>query len=422
MADSFKNNREFVFVILTMLVIIARDVLQVPIPSFLLVGLITCSMIILPYEKNIPFLFFLLPLSCGIPGYTFLVAYVILVLKGPSLSPSQIIPIIVIILLELENELVGADRSTVVASISFISFMAIFFYFISKTDIVFDKGKALLFFCIGTVFCFSVIYYCMFSQYSVIDILSGRLRSGALGIVDNDVEQMEGHLAMNANTLAYFSICAFSCLFVSFNQLKIGKWLLWGLQALILVSGLLTFSRTYILTLALFFVAILFTTDIKHKIKYIVIGSVIAICVIIVFQQYIIEMFGSFLERGHDENIVTAGGRIGLFTFYNNAWSKDLEYILFGAGTINHIKVLQGYNAIHNGLQQIWVSLGIIGLMTFIIPAARYLKQYYKSYSKYLIIPFFVTLVFDQSIQSINPYPLVFPLMISLLTLQMDES
>lgn len=144
---------------------------------------------------------------------------------------------------------------------------------------------------------------------------------------------------------------------------------------------------------------------------------ILGIIVAILCSDVLFNMYDTFLGRMEDSNMATAGGRTVLFELYNKAWLKDISYVVFGAGVVSYWETLNVYNAIHNGLQQIWVCLGVIGFLTYVMRVYIYL---YRCYVKNIILylPFFMTLLIDQSIQFLAPYPLV---LILLATLQMPR-
>ena len=195
------------------------------------------------------------------------------------------------------------------------------------------------------------------------------------------------------------------------------KWLFIVIIIVSLVAGLLSFSRTFVGVVFFFVILFIFLAKGKEKIKLIVALATLSIVVVVFCSDILLNMYDTFLGRMEDSNMDTAGGRTILFHLYNKAWLGDISYIIFGAGVVSYWDTLNVYNAIHNGLQQIWVCLGIIGFLTYIIRISIYL---YKCEEKNVVLylPFFATLLLDQSIQFLAPYPLV---LILLATLQLPK-
>lgn len=403
------------------LILIIRDIIGVNVSDFVLTGICALSMMTLKYEKMVYYIFFLFPIMCGAPGYIITIAYLLLVLKGPKLKSKQIVPLIIVALLEVINESFNNIEGLYTGMLSFLSFTAIFFYFLDERESLFSVRKCLIYYGLGATLTFIVIYSNMFIEYGLDAILTGMLRSGALGVADNDITKMQGHLAMNANTIAYLSVSVVTIFYVMLSQnikdIK-NKWLFIVIIIVSLVAGLLSFSRTFVGVVFFFAILFIFLAKGKEKIKLIVILATLSIVVVVFCSDILLNMYDTFLGRMEDSNMDTAGGRTILFQLYNKAWLGDISYIIFGAGVVSYWKTLHVYNAIHNGLQQIWVCLGIIGFLTYIVRISTYLYRCYIKKNVIIYLPFFATLLIDQSIQFLNPYPLV---LILLATLQLPK-
>ena len=403
-----------------MLMLALRDIAGIDFFNKLVIVASIVSMMCLKYENVVYFTFFMFPIMCGVPGYLITFAYIILVFKGPKLRSNQIVPLIIVTLLEIINEAFRGVEGLYMGMLSFLSFTAVFFYFLNERERTYSVIKCLTCYGVGATFTFIVIYSNMFVEYGLNAILGGMLRNGALGVVDNDVTKMTGHLAMNANTIAYISISVitiFSVLLIQSTMNKMTKRFYVSVIFVCLAAGLLSFSRTFVSVLALFIVSLILIVKGKRRIQIIGALMILGIIVAILCSDVLFNMYDTFLGRMEDSNMATAGGRTVLFELYNKAWLKDISYVVFGAGVVSYWETLNVYNAIHNGLQQIWVCLGVIGFLTYVIRVYIYL---YRCYVKNIILylPFFMTLLIDQSIQFLAPYPLV---LILLATLQMPR-
>lgn len=396
------------------IVIILRDLVGVPVPDAALLAIASGIMLVLPYTELVPFLFFLFPFTCGIPGYVMLAAYIILLLKHKHLSAGQIFPVIIVGILEFFDELIGADFATVSGVLSFMSFTALFFFFLNdakKTK--YDIKLAILYFCLGTIVTFGVIFINMLREYGINILLAGMARAGALGIEGNDTSIMQGHLAMNSNTVAYYAICSISCLAVLFNSYR--RIPILCLITAITLCGFFSISRTYILCLALIIVFYLLTASNKMRIGFLVTLMLLFVTLSFFAGEYIELFEETLIGRTEESTFDSAGGRTILFEYYNDEWLKSIWYVFFGCGVVNYFPLLGVHNAMHSGLQQIWVCLGITGFILFAQQTIAFIAKYSKSNKLIFLTPFFVTFAFDQSIQFLNPYPLMLPIVVSLL-------
>lgn len=401
-----------------MSIVYARDVMMYPVSDTLLTLICFVPMVVLSYSDLVCFLFFLFPLTCGIPGYIMTLSFVFVLIKGRKLSRKQVLPLAIIVLLELLTEgTLGFEVLTGI--VSFLSFIALFFYFLnSYDDLRFDRKQCILWSSVGIAFTFIVIFVNMISQYGFIGILSGSFRSGALGIVDNDLEAMKGHLALNANSIAYYSICALTSL-ITCIRLYSEKILVSIIILVLLVVGFLSFSRTYILCLALFGVTFFLGTNNHSRKIFLIMTTLLVFIGYFVFNDYVAEIINVMINRSENGNIEEAGGRTSIFSLYNKVWADNPFYLLFGCGVVDYRNTLHMTEAMHSGLQQIWICLGGTGLFLFCQQIFHYLKHY-KYYNDFtLCIPFLISLLFDQSIQFLNPYSLIMPIMTPLFVCQL---
>ena len=75
-------------------------------------------------------------------------------------------------------------------------------------------------------------------------------------------------------------------------------------------------------------------------------------------------MVDGFINRFNEADIT--GGRAGLFKFYNNVFFSSVNIFLLEIGLQNmHIKT-GSFGIPHNGIQQMYLSSGMIGLLCVI--------------------------------------------------------
>lgn len=403
-----RNFKLIASITIMMVALLMRDVLMFSISELEIALISFLTMVILPYPQLITYVFFLLPLTCGIPGYSMLLAIMMLIIKGKTIYKKQLIPILIIATLEVVNDgLTGGDMYKI---ISFLSFVAVFFYLVNIGNMVAkDVSIAILCFSIGVVFVFFVVFYNMIALYGINEILLGIHRSGALGVIENDSDIMEGHIALNANSLAYYAICAGTSLLASlpFQEKKTFCYLL---IATIVVLGLLSFSRTYIFCLLLFVVLYYITRSSYGRFEITIAMALLAFVMYFLFDGYTDTIYDVYNDRLEDANATTAGGRTWIFSIYNSRWISDIGYVIFGCGVVDYVKTLGMPKSMHCGLQQIWVCLGLIGFTVYFQVIASYLKKHITRQTLIYATPFIASLVFDQSIQFLNPYSLMLPI------------
>lgn len=398
-----------------------RDLFSMPVPGFVLLFVSVVLMMFMKYADCVAYFFFLFPFTCGIPGYTILGAYIVLLIKSKYYTLSQFIPVAIVTGLEIINEGMNATDARISGMVSFLTFVAVFFYFLNdKHWIRYDVAKVIKYYIGGVVVTFVIIYYNMINFYGLPYLLSGMVRNGAMGIEGNDTSEMMGHIAMNANTIAYIAVCAFTSLVVMLPLIQ-KKIFAMVLCLIILLGGMLSFSRTYIMCLALFLALYFLLSSGKNKIWFVLVSGAVYIAVLYFAFTYYDAMFSVFSNRTGDATFATAGGRTLLFEEYQEKWLSDLSYILFGCGAIDYYPLLHCHNAMHSGLQQIWVCLGITGLTLFIWQIGAYLRKNVQKKHLIYCLPFILTTLFDQSVQFLNPYPLMLPILVSLMVIKVPK-
>ena len=119
-------------------------------------------------------------------------------------------------------------------------------------------------------------------------------------------------------------------------------------------------------------------------------------------------IYNSFLGRFEEDNFATAGGRTDLFKEYNDFMAQNPRYWLAGTGVVHYKEICNCSNSIHNGIQQIYVCHGIIGVLLFSFVIVGFYKKYHKA-KLIQYLPFIAVFIFDQSIQFLHPHFLMFP-------------
>ena len=169
----------------------------------------------------------------------------------------------------------------------------------------------------------------------------------------------------------------------------------------------------------------LYVINSRYRVIYILIIAT-GLSFVFTTQNFVIQTVSDvFASRMNAENIETGGLRTVIFSEYNEKWSADISNIIIGTGAVHSSEVLDIDVSMHSGLQQIWVSHGILGLMLYVLAFLYYLRYYSDRRAPLTqYMPFFFCFIFDQSIQFLVPYPLMLPFLptLYLLSLPNDES
>lgn len=421
------QNNKLIFLYFGILMIAAlillRDIANIAIPGSVIAGFTTFLVAFLNKRNMYSFAYFLLPLSVGIPGYVFLLLGVVLLIRQSKVSVSQFLPFCLLASLEIMNVMGYNFQYNISGIVSFLSFLFLFFLMIFSNDVNIDRKESLIFYSIGTMLALTVVYLKIILDYGFVALLSGELRSGT-GMGDYDAEQMTNHLMMNANCIAYYAIVLISIAFVFMSKQILKRSAVYLMIFLGVVSGLLSFSRTWILLFVMIIIWYLYcnTKNTKSIISFIIIAAILAS--VGLYSGLLDEVLEVIEYRMENDNVALAGGRLPLFKAYNKFITNDSYYTLFGTGATYYKQVCKLWNSVHNGTQQIFVSFGIIGIVTYLLVIIRFVRKYIKFRVKdnlILFTPFIACLIFVQSIQFLNPYPLMLPFVAAACMIRVNE-
>lgn len=392
-----------------MAILCLRDIFDLDIGGAAITGVIAVLLIILPYPHLIYLLFFILPLTCGIPGYVMLLSIIILLLKSKHKTALQIIPVLVISLVEIFHASFYDFNADLKGILSYLSFTAVFFFLLFDQNKTIDRRICIKYFCLGAVFTLMIIYADLILKNGFTEIITGNLRSGfAMGI--DDVEEMKNHLALNANSIAYYSIVSLGCLLLGRKKLQLSLPLYLLLTCAAIAAGVLSFSRTWLLLIAIISILFIITNKLSNKFITMATIAIIVSLAIMSDSAFFSPITENITNRIENDNIATAGGRVTIFKEYNRFWSSDIKYMLFGTGAVYYKEVARQSASMHNGIQQIYVCYGVCGIILYITVIFIFIRKYrQKGLPLLYYLPIIACFLFDQSIQFLNPYYLMLP-------------
>ena len=407
--NKWRDRLEGIFAILISLLIATRDIFDIHFSGSLVAGVIALMAYVMPYKKAVPFLFVSFPFTCGIPGYTVLLSYIVLLMKVKRVSLWQIMPPLILICLEFAHIGLLNANVNLVTSISFLSFVSLFFFLLFDSNENVDRRECVRMFIYGVVATLLIIYVSIIVHSGAEALLTPALRSSVgMGIQGDSgsVESIRGHLALNANSIAYFAITVFSLLLLGHKRLGIQHFIHTILVVLSILAGVFSFSRTWIMLFAALVLIYLIISQSKVKAFTIISLAILFVCIL--FPSVVISISDIFM--GRFEDVETAGGRTDIFAVYNELWLSKISYIFFGVGAMCYEYIMDFDYSMHNGLQQIYVSYGIAGILLFLFVIRKYSRKYIAKKTPFIFyVPFLACFIFDQSIQFWDPYYLIFP-------------
>ena len=420
MGSSIRKYALYLFVVILSATLIYRDIGIVDINKFILVFMALACAVFVEYNSVIYLLYFLFPLSCGIPGnYIYPLLIIILLYKHPKVGLGQLFFFATVAILELMHYPFYCFDINIADVVGYLSIIYLVSYLIANNNAETDNSKCVIFYCLGVCVLFVAIIGCSFSLMGTEEMLEQSVRLGAVkGYGDMDETRMM--LSANANNIAYYSITSISCALILFYKKRINHLLFYIILAISLAGGILSVSRTWMILIVLCFI---FYGALQK-------GNFVSLCLMFIVIAGGLTMFISsnelllnmIIERftGDSENLATAGDRTLLFKEYNDYLLNHPLILFLGTGAVYYHDVTQCSNATHNSIQQIIVSYGLFGLSIFVGVFARICKATFKGGGFIYWLPLICAVFFLQSIQLLNPFFLMQPLAVVFAILKMS--
>ncbi len=352
------------------LLIFAKNIIGLPIPASLLLAVTALIAIVGNREEIVIMGICCIPFYVAFQyKYTLLFCMIIYTFKYPKdIKMNQYaIPLLIMMVWEflhaLKYEFALNEYFRNFSEMIFVTFLMM------NTYKKFDYGRICRYLAICVISMIVMVLWGQLQDASGLqEIFSGGYR---LGNVEEEMQTQYG-IRYNANALGYMCllpVMGFAQLIVAKQQRPVD----YVLTAVLLVFGILTLSRTYVLCVLL--LALLFIwawqPNVVSRIKNLVVVALILTTIFLVVQNMMPYVFESFFERLQEKDF--SNGRMDLMAFFNEHIFSSLEFIYFGVGLQDmkdRIQELLGFtvtvwNTTHNGIQEIILCWGFPGLVMF---------------------------------------------------------
>ena len=416
-----KQNRTLLYLMMIGLsiLLVMRDVYGVPLSKFIYFGFIAAFMAVANYQVLVQMICFILPLLCGLPGtYIMPVALVWLVTKRKTFKTIQSVPLLIFLLLELFATMWYPSLQLPLI-IQYISFAGVMIFLIND-DKELDYRSCIKCYLLGVVLLCAVIMTVTLEGAPTKWLklfAEGRFRFG-----DAHVDEIKMQLALNANSLAYYSLTGVSCGILLTEKEKGVKRLLYLTIALFaVIIGFLTLSRSWLVVL-LAGMLLYIISKLRDPKQFVILAVVLLVLVGIgsVYLENNPELLSGFEMRFEDDMMESGGSRTYIFKKYMEIYFGDLRYVFFGAGVTQTNEAVGSAGSMHNGLQQILVCCGIVGfalyMVVLILPIWKACRG--KKLSMIHWLPLISVVTFTQTIQFLNPMMLMLPYIIGIYALR----
>lgn len=249
---------------------------------------------------------------------------------------------------------------------------------------------------------FDIVYQLIERYGSIVYIISNGIRFGNLA------EKGEHLVSLydNENNIALFSLIAVMACVAELwkSSTRERKVLLYVLLISSSFFGFMTLSKAYLFSYV--FLGILIFAKILRQSNTSILRKIMIFCSSIALSIFAyIEIFADIINNIFTRIDTTeiSSGRMNIFNLYNEYILDNIELSAFGIGIQNPAEKTGIWNSMHNGIQQVYVSFGIVGLILFIILIYSILKKgnVYRKCKISLIntIVFFALFIYTQSIQ-----------------------
>ena len=409
-----KNNRAYILLSVTMLLIAFRDCMDLSIGFAVFSGLTLIAGLILDRKGRFFYILSLLPFSRGLPYSEMILMVMIveivdsaLVKKDCKITAKMYLPILGIIAIEIFDYIKFDINSNEIVYL--VCYMLMATYIIDFRVFKNSEKKFIYGYAFGTIIAVLLVVIREINELGLDYIFTYNVRFGA-NIGERAVTNF------NSNELGLYCIVAL-CLLLVLNRRYKGK--MSFVMALIVTGiGLVSISRTFVMLAVVSWVAYLVMSKTPIKTVFIV---AVAFCVAFFFVQEFIPDFvgwiqGYFVSRSH-----TAGGRLNLVVDYFNWSFASFWTVLFGYSEF--YPLILNSVASHNGFQEMFVCWGVLGASFCLIwiymlvckAKANCLKEAYRW------IPFLMFFGFIQSIQLFTMHGYLLVMVLSMVPLVNQE-
>lgn len=421
----FKSNRLSLAgaVIALSAMIFSRDVLGFGISKYLLILTYIIAFYFLDKRGIVLLLGFTMPLLYGLPNtYISIAAAVFLLIKRRDDFDYRLL---LAPLLLSAQELMLSIWYPSIDIASEASFIATLFLLAVLCRI--EKEDAAGFLCMfvfGTAFALIVVIASTASALGVEGLLSGSMRLGYDAEAWLSGAESTMKVKFNPNEVGYYSLTAITCSCILFYRTKTNRIFILACSLVCVVAGFMSQSRTWvIMILAIVALQVVLSIGSMRRFgKAVVIVGAVAIAAI-TFCAVNPEIAESVVSRFENSTMESGGGRTERFDAYNDYFASSGLRMLFGTGAVEYREVSGIADSSHNGIQQLYVCLGIVGAAGFIAMivynAACAVNR--SNFNLVNTLPIIAVIAFTQSIQIINPWSLMLPLSCGIAALSLGE-
>ncbi len=424
---SIRKNNNYVLVLSVVLmaaVLFARDLYGVNISRTLLIALSVFPAVVMNYESLVYYVFFLFSLTSGIPGnYIFpLLIMMIMIKKHSSFNRNGIVFFVIVVFMEIIHFAFYSFHISWSGTVGYFSNLFFLFYFVSLNDDSVDINKCIIYFCLGLAVFLLAIFYITQINGDFEMLLDD---SGRLGYTKSISDAEDGVMMLNANPngLGFFAVVGLSAVIVLYTRKSISFVVMLALSALYLFVGALGVSRTFLF--AVIVMLVLFLIFAGLDLGKAPLGRYFLLLVAALVALFVLSNT-SFIHNAYinrlSANMGTMGSRTTVFVEYNDYLFNHPLYLFLGTGAVHYRDVISDISvSSHNGLQQILVSYGLVGLLFFLYITVKAIHFCYKKGSPVCLVPFLIAFLYVQTGQLLSPPTNLYLFIVSFFVMKLSK-
>lgn len=348
--------RFMVLDVLFVFVIVLRDCFSVGVSFGVFSGFSLVCGLLFNRKERFLLICTLLPFCRGLPFSEILLMILVIDIlsniQQMKISARLYLPIAIIALIDmLDTLIIGVNSNEL---IYLIVYMVYFAYIVDQEIYYGIEDVASTFFSIATLFAIIIVSIREINTMGMNYIMTYGVRIGA------NVEGMQV-TNFNSNELGLYCVIAIALLLNKYmkNQKRIDL----ILAATLTMSGLVSISRTFIIVAVIAWL-IFFCVQRKNRIKTLIISTIITTIVVFAIfmlfpdlSNWIVEYY---IKRRQTESNDMMGGRTDILITNFEQMFTSFRGVIFGYSELYTATGI--FKACHNGIEEIFVSWGIVGV------------------------------------------------------------
>lgn len=412
------------FCLLICLGVFFRDMYGIPINKYIFLMISVFAFLLLNEGAIVAFIAFIIPFLPGLPAnYIIGLAIPFLLFKQKHVRLNiYMFAAYAFLLLEMLH--LFLPLSSLGDFFKFSSYIILLTLILLKKNNDYNYTVILLSYCFGVISAFTSILIHSLQYMPLYLVFEKGIRIGNIASVNQQFDPTIITLTMDQNTLGYFCAIGIAVLLILQYAKRLKLTIGIPLTIITFIYGSLTLSRTFILIsfLVFFYYFIINLRMNSTSIKAVFSLLFAVILMIVTIQTYFPSTLELIITRFQESDLTNGRGQI--FEQYNHFIFSSLNNFLFGIGIQNMNIKANLFNVPHNGLQQIFVAGGVVGLFLLSLWLIGMYCLHAPNSKRQLpvfLLPLITMFAYIQGLQFLYPYFIMLPLIVVFSALRLSD-